>query len=128
MALEFYKILQSHAQSQPDHPALIDGADTVTYSQLLDRVERFAGALDSLNLGADSKLGLLCLNQKEYLIAFLGALLKGLPVVPYNFMLTPEDQVYITQDAGVDLILINPAFIKPETSRFFSILDRKSVV
>lgn len=127
MALEFYKILQSHAQSQPDHPALIDGADTVTYSQLLDRVERFAGALDSLNLDADSKLGLLCLNQKEYLIAFLGALLKGLPVVPYNFMLTPEDQVYVTQDAGVDLIVINPAFIKPETSRFFSIFKQRIV-
>ena len=120
MAREFYQFIKTHAQNQPDHPAIIDGEATVTYAQLLDQVERFAGGLDSLSLDPDSKLGLLCLNQKEYLIAFLGALLKGVPVVPYNFMLTPEDLVYITQNAGVDHLVINPAFIKPETAPFFS--------
>ena len=120
MALEFYQLLKTHAQTQPDHPAVIDGPATITYAQLLDQVEHFAGGLDSLSLQPESKLGLLCLNQKEYLIAFLGALLKGLPVVPYNFMLTPEDLVYITQDAGVDHLVVNPAFVKPETVPFFS--------
>jgi long-chain acyl-CoA synthetase len=120
MALEFYKLIKTHAQAQPDHPAIIDGEATVTYAQLLDQVERFAGGLDSLDLNPDSKLGLLCLNQKEYLIALLGALLKGLPVIPYNFMLTPEDLIYITRDAGVDHLVVNPAFIKPETVPFYS--------
>ncbi|MDH3256697.1 MAG: AMP-binding protein [Nitrospinota bacterium] len=120
MALEFYRFIKTHARNQPDHPAIIDGETTVTYAQLLEQVERFAGGLDSLAINPDSKLGLLCLNQKEYLIALLGALLKGLPVVPYNFMLTPEDLIYITQDAGVDHLVINPAFIKPETAPFFS--------
>ncbi len=120
MALEFYQFIKTHAEAQPDHPAIIDGETTVMYAQLLDQVERFAGGLDSLALKPDSKLGLLCLNQKEYLIALLGALLKGLPVVPYNFMLTPEDLIYITQDAGVDHLVVNPAFIKPETAPFFS--------
>ncbi|MDH5762157.1 MAG: AMP-binding protein [Nitrospinota bacterium] len=120
MALEFYQRLKKNAQNLPDHPAIIDSDTTVTYDQLLKQVEHFAAGLDTLSLEPDSKLGLLCLNQKEYLIAFLGSLLKGLPVVPYNFMLTPEDIVYITQDAGVDLIVVNPVFIKPETARFFS--------
>lgn len=127
MALEFYRYIKEHAEAQPDHPAIIDSGTTVTYAQLLDQVERFAGGLDSLPLTPDSKLGLLCLNQKEYLVAFLGALLKGLPVVPYNFMLTPEDQVYVTQDAGVDLLVVNPVFITPETSRFFSIFKYRIV-
>jgi long-chain acyl-CoA synthetase len=120
MALEFYQFIKSHAQAQPDHPAIIDGDATVTYAQLLDQVERFAGGLESLSINADSKLGLLCLNQKEYLIAFLGALLKGVPVVPYNFMLTPADLIYITQNAGVDHLVVNPVFIKQETAPFFS--------
>ena len=120
MALKFYQFIKSHAQAQPDHPAIIDGDATVTYAQLLDQVERFAGGLDSLSINPDGKLGLLCLNQKEYLIAFLGALLKGLPVVPYNFMLTPEDLIYITRDAGVDHLVVNPVFIKPGTVPFFS--------
>jgi long-chain acyl-CoA synthetase len=120
MALEFYRLIKTHAQAQPDHTAIIDGEATVTYAQLLDQVERFAGGLDSLSIKPESKLGLLCLNQKEYLITFLGALLKGLPVVPYSFMLTPEDLIYITQDAGVDHLVVNLAFIKPETAPFFS--------
>lgn len=120
MACEFYQFIKTHAQKQPDHPAIIDGETTITYAELVEQVERFAGGLDSLSLTPDSKLGLLCLNQKEYLIAFLGSLLKGVPVVPYNFMLTPEDLVYITQNAGVDHLVINPAFIKPETVPFFS--------
>ena len=120
MALEFYQHIKTHAQNQPNHPAIIDGETTVTYSQLLEQVEQFAGGLGSLSLTPDSKLGLLCLNQKEYVIALLGALLKGVPVIPYNFMLTPEDLVYITQDAGVDHLVVNPAFIKPETAPFFS--------
>lgn len=69
MALEFYRLIKTHAQAQPDHPAIIDGETTLTYAQLLDQVERFAGGLATLSLNADSKLGLLCLNQKEYLIA-----------------------------------------------------------
>lgn len=120
MSLEFYQLIKTHAQARPDHLAIIDGETTVTYAQLLDQVERFAGGLDSLALNPDSKLGLLCLNQKEHLIALLGALLKGLPVIPYNFMLTPEDLIYITQNAGVDHLVVNPVFIKPETVPFFS--------
>ena len=127
MALEFYQIIKTHAQAQPDHPAIIDGETTVTYAQLLDQIERFAGGLDTFSLDSNSKLGLLCLNQKEYLIALLGALLKGVPLVPYNFMLTPEDLVYITQDAGVDHLVVNPVFIKPETAPFFSTFKKRII-
>ena len=125
MPREFYTYIKNHAETRPNHPAIIDGDSTLTYSQLLEEIERFAGGLENLDIGPDSKLGLLCLNQKEYLVAFLGALLKGLPVVPYNFMLTPEDLVYITQDAGVDLFVMNPAFIKPETARFFAFFKHR---
>ncbi|QPJ62191.1 MAG: long-chain fatty acid--CoA ligase [Candidatus Nitronauta litoralis] len=119
MALEFYKELQEHAQNQPDHPAIIETQETITYKQLLDRVERFAGGLDALDPGPESKLAIMGLNQSETLISMLGAFLKGVPVVPYNYLLTPDDLVYITQDAGVDLMMVNPAFIKDETSPFF---------
>lgn len=120
MALEFYKELEAHAKNQPDHPAIIEAQGTITYRQLLDRVEGFAAGLDSLNPGPDSKLALMGLNQSETLVAMLGAFLKGVPVVPYNYLLTADDLVYITQDAGVDLLMLNPAFLKDETRPFFA--------
>lgn len=120
MALEFYKELQAHAQNQPDHPAIIEAQGTISYKQLLDRIEGFAGGLDTLNPGPDSKLAIMGLNQSETLVTMLGAFLKGIPVVPYNYLLTPDDLVYITKDAGVDLMMVNPAFIKEETKPFFA--------
>ena len=122
MALEFYKLIKHHAENSPRHPAIIDGEAIVTYEQLLDQTERFAGGLSDWELNKKSKLGVLCLNQKEYLVALMGAFLKGLAVIPYNFLLKPEDLIYITKDACVDSIIFDSSFIKPETIPFFQIL------
>tara|TARA_B100000959_G_scaffold93270_2_gene99086 strand:- start:3 stop:1529 length:1527 start_codon:yes stop_codon:yes gene_type:complete len=128
MALEFYNLIKTHAERAPDHPAIIDGEVTLSYGQLLEQAERFAGGLNDLELNPQSKLGLLCLNQKEYLVALMGALLKGLPVIPYNFLLTPEDMVYITRDAGIDTVIADSVFIKPETIPFIQSFKSKIVV
>nr|NIQ03855.1 acyl--CoA ligase [Nitrospinaceae bacterium]NIR57725.1 acyl--CoA ligase [Nitrospinaceae bacterium]NIS88185.1 acyl--CoA ligase [Nitrospinaceae bacterium]NIT85067.1 acyl--CoA ligase [Nitrospinaceae bacterium]NIU45445.1 acyl--CoA ligase [Nitrospinaceae bacterium] len=113
MAQEFFKYIQTHAQKTPHHPAVIDGETTLTYQDLLEQIEKFAGALESLDRAPHSKLGILCLNQKEYLIAYLGALHKGLPVVPFNFLLASEDLAYIAKDAGVDCMVVESSFLKP---------------
>ena len=104
--MAFYKYLKSHAERQPDSAAIIEGDSTVTYSEFCEQVESFAAALSKLPLNSNSKVGLLCLNQKEYLVAFFGCLLKGLPVIPLNFLLKPEDLAFITQDANLSLIHI----------------------
>ena len=104
--MAFYKYLKSHAERQPDSAAIIEGDSTVTYSEFCKQVESFAAALSELPLNSNSKVGLLCLNQKEYLVAFFGCLLKGLPVIPLNFLLKPEDLAFITQDANIDTCLL----------------------
>lgn len=128
MALEFYNLIRDHAEKTPDQPAIIDGESTITYEQLLKQVEGFSGGLSHLQLTPQSKLGLLCLNQKEYLVALMGAFLKGITVIPYNFLLQPEDLIYITKDAGIDSIVVDSAFIKPETIPFLQTFKNKIVV
>ncbi|GJL77339.1 MAG: long-chain-fatty-acid--CoA ligase [Nitrospinaceae bacterium] len=128
MALEFHNYLKKHAEKTPDHPAVIDGEDTLTYHELLEQVETFSNALSRLDLNPHSKLGIFCLNQKEYLIAFLGALHKGLPIVPFNFLLGPEDLVFIAKDAGIDVLIVDALFIKPETIPFFQMFPHKIVI
>jgi long-chain acyl-CoA synthetase len=126
--MAFYKYLKSHAERQPDSAAIIEGDYTVPYGELCVQVESFAAALSELPLKANSKIGLLCLNQKEYLVAYFGSLLKGLPVIPYNFLLKPEDLVFITQDAGIDTLIVDSAFVKPEISPFFKFFPNKILV
>ena len=119
MSGEFYQYLQTHAKENPSHPAIIDGESCLSYGDFISQIECFASALSKLELNPNSKIGLLCLNQKEYLIAFFAALLKGVPVIPFNFLLKPEDLAYIAQDAGIDTLVVDSAFVKPETTPFF---------
>jgi long-chain acyl-CoA synthetase len=128
MALEFYNLLKNHLIKDPHHPAIIDGETVITYENFLEQIECFAGGLTDLKLNSKSKLGLLCLNQKEYLVALMGAFLKGITVIPYNFLLKLEDLVYITQDAGIDTIVVDSTFIKPETIPFLKTFRNKIIV
>ncbi len=124
----FFQYLKAHAEKNPSHPAIIDGDTCLSYGDFVSRIERFASALSKLELNANSKIGLLCLNQKEYLIAFFAALLKGVPVIPFNFMLKPEDLAYIAQDAGIDTLVIDSAFVKPEVAPFFKFFPNKILI
>ncbi|MFT4579848.1 MAG: long-chain acyl-CoA synthetase [Nitrospinales bacterium] len=126
--MAFYHYLKSHAEENPDRSAIIEGDCTVSYGELCEQVESFAAALSELPLKANSKVGLLCLNQKEYLVAYFGSLLKGLPVIPYNFLLKPEDLAFITQDAGIDTLVVDSAFVKPEITPFFKFFPNKILV
>jgi long-chain acyl-CoA synthetase len=126
--LAFYQYLKAHAKKNPSHPAIIDGDTCLSYADLVSQIERFASAMSKLKLNSQSKIGLLCLNQKEYLIAFFAALLKGVPVIPFNFLLKPEDLAYITQDAGIDTLLVDSVFVKPETVPFFKFFANKILI
>ena len=126
--MSFFQYLQAHAKENPSHPAVIDGESCLTYGELVSSIESFASAMSKLKLNGQSKIGLLCLNQKEYLIAFFAALLKGVPVVPFNFLLKPEDLVYITQDAGIDTLIVDSVFVKPEVAPFFKFFTNKILI
>jgi long-chain acyl-CoA synthetase len=126
--MSFYRYLKSHVKKNPDSVAIIEEDCTVTYGELCEQVESFAAALSELPLKTNSKIGLLCLNQKEYLVAYFGALLKGLPIIPYNFLLKPEDLAFITKDAGIDTLVVDSAFVKPEVIPFFKFFKNKILV
>ena len=126
--MSFYQYLKEHAYSDPSHPAIIEGDTCLSYGGFVSQIECFASALSKFKLNANSKIGLLCLNQKEYLVAYFSALFKGVPVIPFNFMLKPEDLVYITQDAGIDTLIIDSAFVKPEITPFFKLFSNKILV
>ncbi len=128
MASEFFRYLQAHKKKNPSHPAIIDGDTCLSYADFVSHIEHFARAISTLALTRRSKIGLLCLNQKEYLIAFFAALLKGVPVIPFNFLLAPDDLAYITRDAEIDTLVVDSFFVKPETAPFFKLFANKILI
>ena len=126
--MSFYQYLKEYAEKDPNHLAIIEGEISLNYGDFVSQIEQFASALSKLELNSNSKIGLLCLNQKEYLVAYFAALLKGVTVIPFNFMLKPEDLIYITQDAGIDTLIVDSVFVKPETTPFFKFFLNKIII
>ena len=120
----FHERLKKNAIEYPDKLALIDGETVLTYSQLMEQSGRFARGLSSLHLTPTSKLGVLCLNQQENLIGLLGGFLSGVPVVPINPLLLPEDLEFVVKDARLDVLLINGMFVKSEILGFIQLFKK----
>ncbi len=103
-------ILQESADKHPDAPALVFGHETITYGELLKRVNRLANALTGLGIGKDSKVALLLRNVPEFVISYYAILSIGGVVVPLCYMCMAEEVESVVCDAGVDTLITNFEF------------------
>ncbi|WP_296806398.1 long-chain-fatty-acid--CoA ligase [Thiocapsa sp.] len=77
----------------------------------LDRTsDGVAGALAAAGIREGDRLGLLCGNGAEFVIAYLGALKAGVTLVPLNLLLNPKEMAYILADSGAVGLIHQEAF------------------
>lgn len=82
------------ASERPDHPAVVfddPSAETVTYRDLVDRVEVAAGALMGAGAESGDRVAYLGPNAPAFLIAFLACARIGAVFVPLNTRLAPAE-------------------------------------
>jgi mevalonyl-CoA ligase len=67
--LTFGQLLDHHAQTRPETPAVISHVQgqTITYKELCDRSLKLAKAMDSKGIGRGSLVGIICGTRIEYL-------------------------------------------------------------
>jgi long-chain acyl-CoA synthetase len=75
-----------------------------TYAELGLRCRRLAGALRTLGLAPQDRVGVIGLNSDRYLELYLGVPAAGFVLVPVNSRLAPEEMRAILDDAGVNLL------------------------
>jgi len=90
-----------------DRVALVDGVtgDSMTYGQLRDRIDAFAGALAARGTSPGDVLGLLCPNSPAFALAFHGVLRAGATVTPINSLYTDEEIGTQLVDAGATWLI-----------------------
>ncbi|GAA3853802.1 hypothetical protein GCM10022243_19250 [Saccharothrix violaceirubra] len=102
------ELLREHARRQPDEPAVIAGADTLTRRELDTRAAAVAAHLRALGVGPDDVVGLYVEPSPDMVVGTWGILTAGaayLPLAPEY----PEDRVrYMVEDSGVDVVLTQP--------------------
>ncbi|WP_459548589.1 acyl-CoA synthetase [Nocardia sp. X0981] len=95
----------ARATRSAQRPALTFEGRTVTYGELLDRIDRLAAALHARGLGRGDRVAFLGANQPAFLETLLAAARIGAIFVPLNFRLAPPELAFILTDAGAHTLV-----------------------
>jgi long-chain acyl-CoA synthetase len=101
-----HRVVQQHGS----RAATVFGQRRTTFSVLVDRVSRLAGALGRLGLGAGDRIGLLALNSDRYVEGLLAAWWLGAVATPLNTRWSPAEIAYALNDCEVRLLVVDDAF------------------
>jgi acyl-CoA ligase (AMP-forming) (exosortase A-associated) len=96
------------AERDPEAVALTYGKDSVSYRDLREAIERFAGGLNSLGLQRGERVAIYLEKRFETVIASFGAPAAGGVFVPLNPLLKPEQVAYILRDCNVRVLVTSP--------------------
>lgn len=102
--------LKRAAHVRPLFPSSSFRGRVRTWAETLARVQRLAGALHGLGVGAGDRVAILALNGLDYMETMVAAARLGLILVPLNVRLTPPELRYQLADSGSRLLLLGPEF------------------
>ena len=99
------QMLYDSAAHAADHPAVICGARTVRYGELVDEVERLARGLGSLGVMHSDRVAIVQPNAAEFVTTFLAVTALGAVAVPLNPAFQKEELAFYFRDCRVSLIV-----------------------
>lgn len=96
-----------HAQSRPDHPAIImaGSGETMTYSEVDALSNQYAQLFRSLGLRARDHIGIFLENCIEFLPLIWAAQRSGLIYTPISTHLLRDEVAYILENSGARLLV-----------------------
>ncbi|MCD1589256.1 acyl-CoA synthetase [Qipengyuania citrea] len=102
----------THAQTRPDHPAMImaGSGQTVTFAEMDAYANRFAQLLRARGLKRGDHFAVLMENNVHYLQVVWGSQRAGTMMVPISTRLTAPEICYILKDAGAKFLLTSTRY------------------
>jgi benzoate-CoA ligase len=110
--------------NRPNKAACIDDQGSLSYEQLTQRIQLFAGALVAAGIRREERVLLAMHDCNDWPVAFLGAIYAGVVPVAVNTLLTVDDYAYMLANcraqavitSGALLATVNGAMAVSETS------------
>ncbi len=99
------ELLDRNAAVRGAKVAIRCGDETVTYTQLLENVNKFANVLDSLGIKPTERVIILLPDSPMFFYAFLGSIKYGAWAVPINTMLNEADYAYMVENSEARVIV-----------------------
>ena len=93
------------SERYPDNTAVLYLGERLSFSQLRNLSERFAGALADLGVKKGDKVMIYISNCIQWIIAFLGIQKLGAILVPVSPIYTSHELNYMVEDSGAETII-----------------------
>ncbi len=101
-----YALLDEAAEICPHRPAIIFQNTRITYADLLERAERFAGALARIGVKPGQRVALMMPNLPQTIVAFWGIIKAGAVVVMINPLYMEKELTANIGDSGAEHIIL----------------------
>ena len=103
--LSLAAILAESARRRPDHPALIDGDQRITFAQMWRQARAQAARLIELGVRPGQRVALMAPNTADFPRAYYAILAAGATVVPVHLLLTADEVEFVLRDSEATMLL-----------------------
>lgn len=103
-----FAFLAKAARQRGDAPALMHGAETVSYRDFHARALAIGGNLRRLGCKPGDRIAFCLANSPRILEVIFGCFAAGLVVVPINARLHPREMAYIVGNSGAEVLIYGP--------------------
>src|ERR1700736_1412229 len=111
-----------------DSPAVVCGAERLTYGDMGQRVNQFSNALRKLGVKRGDVVAYISFNCHRLLEAYYAVPQLGAILLPINIRLTPDDVGYILADSGASTIVVDRALANLVTPCMAALPEIKHVI
>ena len=98
------------AGSVPDRVALTDPNESVTYSELLARVQKLAHAFAMLGVGKGNNVGMMSVNAVAFPEIYYATAMVGATFVPLNYRARADELAYMVDAANVNVLFVSERY------------------
>jgi len=106
--MNIFETIKQETEKLTQKTAVIEGDDHVTYGELLASAEQLAGTLREKGVGRLHRVGLLCDDSIDYIMASLAILSLSAVVVPVSPEQTDEEIETVIERIDVDFLIAEP--------------------
>ena len=103
------ELIRAHARERPDHPAIIDGEQVVTFAELDAQIDRAAAALQRDGVKSRDTVAICGPSSIAYITIFIAALRAGAAACPLAPSSTAEQLAMMVRDCGARLAFVDAA-------------------
>jgi len=100
-------MLEQTASKFARETALIYFGVRISYSELLDQVNRMAAGLQALGVKKGDRVAMMMPNCPQFVIAYFGALKAGAIITATSPIYTPREAAYQWKDAGASVVIVD---------------------